>query len=46
MFFEIHIKTKIIQWNLDLANTDLAENLDLKDTFQKIEKNRATIFDF
>ena len=25
-----------IQWKLDLADTDLAENLDLKDTLQKI----------
>ena len=32
-----------IQWKLDLADTDLAENLDLKDTPQKIW---ATIFDF
>ena len=32
-----------IQWKLDLADTDLAENLDLKDTLQKIQ---ATIFYF
>ena len=32
-----------VQWKLDLADTDLAENLDLKDTVQKI---RATIFIF
>ena len=32
-----------IQWKLDLADTDLAENLDLKDTRLKIG---ATIFDF
>ena len=32
-----------VQWKLDLADTDLAENLDLKDTPQKIW---ATIFDF
>ena len=32
-----------VQWKLDLADTDLAENLDLKDTLQKIW---ATIFDF
>ena len=32
-----------IQWKLHLADTDLAENLDLKDTPQKIW---ATIFDF
>ena len=31
-----------VQWKLDLADTDLAENLDLKDTHQKIF---ATIFD-
>ena len=30
-----------VQWKLDLAATDLAENLDLKDTVQKI---RATTF--
>ena len=24
-----------VQWKLDLADTDLAENLDLKDTLQK-----------
>ena len=30
-------------WKLDLADTDLAENLGLKDTLQKIW---ATIFDF
>ena len=32
-----------VQWKLDLAYTDLAENLRLKDTLQKIW---ATIFDF
>ena len=32
-----------VQWKLDLADTDLAENLDLKDTLQKI---RATTFIF
>ena len=32
-----------VQWKLDLADTDLAENLDLKDTLQKIW---ATIFYF
>ena len=32
-----------IQWKLDLADTDLEENLDLKDTPQKIW---ATIFNF
>ena len=32
-----------VQWKLDLADTDLAENLGLKDTLQKIW---ATIFDF
>ena len=32
-----------IQWKLDLADTDLAKNLDLKDTPQKMW---ATIFDF
>ena len=32
-----------IQGKLDLADTDLTENLDLKDTPQKIW---ATIFDF
>ena len=30
-------------WKLDLAETDLAENLDLMDTLQEI---LATIFDF
>ena len=30
-----------VQWRLDLTDTDLAENLDLKDTLQKIW---ATIF--
>ena len=34
---------KYRQWKLDLADTNLAENLDLKDTLQKIW---ATIFDF
>ena len=34
---------KILQWKLNLADTDLAENLYLKDTPQKIW---ATIFDF
>ena len=33
----------LIQWKLDLADTDLAENLDLKNTPQKIW---ATVFDF
>ena len=32
-----------LQWNLDLADTDLAENLDLNVTLQKIW---APIFDF
>ena len=32
-----------IQWKLDLAGTDLAENLVLKDTLQKIW---GTVFDF
>ena len=32
-----------VQGNLDLADTDLAENLDSKATLQKIW---ATIFDF
>ena len=32
-----------LQWKLDLADTDLAENLGLKDTLQKIW---ATIFYF
>ena len=32
-----------IQWKLDLADTDLAENLNLKDTLQKIW---ATFFYF
>ena len=32
-----------LQWKLDLVDTDLAENLDLKDSLQKIW---ATIFDF
>ena len=31
----------LVQWKLDLADTDFAENLDLKDTLQKIW---ATIF--
>ena len=31
-----------IHWKLDLADTDLAENLGLKDTLQKVW---ATIFD-
>ena len=31
-----------LHWKLDLADTDLAENLDLKDTLQKIS---ATIID-
>ena len=35
--------TRELQWKLDLADTDLAENLDLKDTPQKIW---ATIFYF
>ena len=26
----------VIQWKLNLADTDLAENFDLKDTLQKI----------
>ena len=33
----------IVQWKLDLADTDLVANLDLKDTLQKIW---ATIFYF
>ena len=33
----------LVQWKVDLADTDLAENLDLKDTPQKI---LATIFYF
>ena len=33
----------VVQWKLDLADTDLAENLDLKDTLKKIW---ATIFHF
>ena len=33
----------LVQWKLDLADTDLAENLDLNDTLQKIW---ATIFYF
>ena len=32
-----------VQWKLGLADSSLAENLFLKDTFQKI---LATIFDF
>ena len=40
--FAILLRCKI-QYKLDLADTDLAENLDLKDTPQKIW---ATIFDF
>ena len=32
-----------VQWMLDLANIDLAENLGLKDTLQKIW---PTVFDF
>ena len=32
----------VIQWKLNLADTDLAENFDLKDTLQKIW---ASIFD-
>ena len=32
-----------VQWKLDLADTDLAENRDFKDTLQKIG---ATIFCF
>ena len=32
-----------VQWKLDLVDTDLADNLDLNDTLQKI---CATIFDF
>ena len=32
-----------IQWKFDLADTNLAENLGLKDTLQKIW---ATVFDF
>ena len=48
-FFAVCFKSKdntdkmIVQRKLDLADTDLAENLDLKDTPQKIW---ATIFDF
>ena len=44
--FQVYLKLfslSKIQWKLDLADTDLAENLDLKDTLQKIW---ATIFDF
>ena len=40
---ELYFKLNQIQWKLDLTDTDLAENLDLKDTPQKIW---ATIFDF
>ena len=36
-------KTTKMQWKLDLADTDLAENLDLKDILQQIW---VTIFDF
>ena len=32
-----------VQWELDLTDTDLAENLDLKDTLKKIW---VTNFDF
>ena len=35
--------TGLVQWKLNLAGTDLAENLDLKDTPQKVW---ATILDF
>ena len=31
-----HCLGQEVQWKLDLADTDLAENLDLKDTLQKI----------
>ena len=33
----------VLQWKLDLADNNLAENLDLKDTLQKIW---ATFFGF
>ena len=43
LFGERRVPTCEIQLKLDLADTDLAENLDLKDTLQKIW---ATIFYF
>ena len=43
LFGERRVPTCEIQWKLDLADTDLAENLDLTDTRQKIW---ATIFYF
>ena len=36
-------ETEEVKWKFDLADTDLAENLGLKDTLQKIW---STIFDF
>ena len=47
--WSLHLSVKsTVQWkfdlaDIDLADIDLAENLDLKDTLQKIW---ATIFDF
>ena len=41
--YDCSIEKYVVQWKLDLADTDLAENLDLEDTHQKIW---ATIFDF
>ena len=36
-------KIDVIQWKLDLADTSLAENFDLKDTLKKIW---VIVFDF
>ena len=41
--YDYSIEKYVVQWKLDLADTDLAENLGLKDTLQKIW---GTIFDF
>ena len=38
-----NLKSEAVKWELDIADTSLAENLGLKETLQKI---RATIFDF
>ena len=42
-YLTAELYSRRIQCKLDLADTDLAENLDLKDTLQK---TRVTIFDF
>jgi len=36
MFFRADELCNLLQWKLDLADTDFAENLDLKDILQKI----------